>query len=94
MFLFFYNSIIFYYELYFYYFYYEQCPRAHINSTPILLFNMNSAPGPHMNSAPPGPMNSAAGPRGAATHGSAPNLGALVYVLGRLTRDARLFERY
>ena len=55
--------------------------RAHMNSTSSLLFCMNSTHGPHMNSTPGPTWTVPPAPCGAATHGSAPNLGALVYVL-------------
>ena len=65
MFLFFYNYIIFYYELYFYY---EQYPGPHEHHF-IIIFIMNSTPSPY---------EQYPRPRGAATHESAPILGALV----------------
>ena len=46
MFLFFYNFIIFIMNCIFYYFFIMNSARAHMNSTSILLFSMNSAPGP------------------------------------------------
>ena len=66
MFLFFYNYIIFYYELYFYY---EQYTGPHEHHF-IIIFYYEQYPQPAW-TVPPAP-------RGAATHESAPILGALV----------------